>query len=96
LREQADVDFRVDVAGHAHQNIDLGLTERADEGARLAIEIDKVEGVEVGDVEAADAKTPASARPPTPPMPAMAIRLPRNIACSSRVSQPMLRAKAPP
>jgi hypothetical protein len=32
--------------------------------------------------------------PPTPPAPAMATRLPRRLACSASVTQPILRAKA--
>ena len=44
----------VDVARHARQRLDLGLAQSADHGADLAIEVGKLECIEIGDGERAD------------------------------------------
>ena len=54
--EADDVDVGIDIARHAHQHFGLGLAQRGDGGAHLAIEVGDVEGIEIGHVEIADAQ----------------------------------------
>jgi hypothetical protein len=51
VRKDLDVDLGVDVLGHPGQHLGLGLADRRHHGADLAIEVDDVEGVEVGDMK---------------------------------------------
>ena len=54
--ETPDLGGRVDVARHAGHHIDLGLAERGGGSADLAVEIDCLEDIHVGDMERPDAK----------------------------------------
>nr|GEU28427.1 response regulator GacA, putative [Tanacetum cinerariifolium] len=54
--ETDDVDFGIDIARHAHQDLGLGLAQRGHGGAHLAVEIGHVEGIEIGHVKMADAQ----------------------------------------
>jgi hypothetical protein len=55
-RKNLDIDFRIDVLRHARQYFGFRLAHRRHHGADLAIEIDDIEGIEIGDMEGADAK----------------------------------------
>ncbi len=54
--EDLDVDLRVDVLGHAGHDVHFRLAQRAHHRARLAVEIDDVKGVEIGDMKFGNAQ----------------------------------------
>src|SRR5471032_3176149 len=53
LRKAADIEIGIDVERHARHHVHLGLAQGRHGGAGLAVEVDDIEGIEVGDAEGA-------------------------------------------
>lgn len=69
LRESPDIQFRIDIQGLLGHDLDLGSAEGTHGRTRLTIEVDLIEGIEVGNVKFSDtqARQSKQVNPANPP-----------------------------